>query len=139
MCTSQTRPEAGFHLAGYFQFVFPPPVSDRLAELQRQRALAQEQLAWFDREIAREGGQAPTPFTPGPTPAIIPPAPAPSPDQLAREVATARAAEDIIAQFQQAPGDAAKNTKRGCYLWFAFVMMTVVLVAAGIYWIYRNR
>jgi hypothetical protein len=28
--------------------------SDRLKELQRQRAHAQEQVAWFDREIARE-------------------------------------------------------------------------------------
>ena len=35
-------------------------MSDRLKDLQRQRARAQEQLAWIDREIAQETGQAPS-------------------------------------------------------------------------------
>lgn len=112
-------------------------MSDRLAELQRQRALAQEQVAWFDREIAKETGQAPTtaaaPVTVVPTTVRLP---APT-DFTAKDNAAAREAEDIIAQYQQSPADAAKDAKKGCYMWFVFVMMTVVLCAAGIYFLYR--
>ncbi len=38
--------------------------SDRLKELQRQCALAQEQVAWFDREIAKEMNASPAPVQP---------------------------------------------------------------------------
>ena len=107
-------------------------MSDRLAELQRQRALAQEQVAWFDREIARETGQAPA--VSGPPAVTASPGGA---DFAAKDAAVAQEAEDIIAQYQQSPGDAAQNARKGCYVWFAFAMLTVVLGGAAIYFLYR--
>ncbi|MSU45994.1 MAG: hypothetical protein EXS42_02415 [Lacunisphaera sp.] len=59
-------------------------MSDQLRELQRQRALAQEQLGWFDREIMREGGQAPA----LPLPAVPP-----------DTGEATRAAEEILARY----------------------------------------
>ncbi len=109
-------------------------VSDRLAELQRQRALAQEQLAWFDREIARETGQAPVAVAP-----TAAPIPAGALDQAAKEAAAARAADDIIARYKKEPGNAVQDARKGCYLWFALLMVTVVLFAAGVYLLYRAK
>ncbi|HEX7630841.1 MAG TPA: hypothetical protein VF388_01805 [Lacunisphaera sp.] len=108
-------------------------MSDRLAELQRQRALAQEQLAWFDREIARETGQ-PVPVAAVANPVETPTA---SADQAVKDAAAAREAEHILAQFQEVPQDAAKDAKQGCYLWFAFLMTIVLLSGAAIYFFYR--
>jgi hypothetical protein len=114
-------------------------VSDRLAELQRQRALAQAQLAWFDREIATETGHTPPPAAPAGAPLAPAMNDAAAPAQMANDATVARTAADIIATYQQAPGDSASRVRKGCYLWFAFVMMTVVLCAAGIYFMYRSR
>jgi len=136
-----TRPEAGFHLAAPCSIPFPLPVSDRLSELQRQRALAQEQVAWFDREIAKESGQASPP-----TPAPVPPAPAvasviPRPTTAAADEAAARAAQEIIAQYQDghSPQSAAKDMKRGCYLAFFFALGAVALIFLTAYFIYTRR
>jgi hypothetical protein len=134
----RTRPTSS--LAGLLNPAFPSPVSDRLAELQRQRALAQEQLAWFDREIARESRQT------GPAPVASTTALPSSPiisatvvEDSPNDAVVARVADDIIAQYQQVPANAAQDAKKGCYLWFAFLMMTVVLFGVGVYLIYRNR
>lgn len=120
-------------------------MSDRLADLQRQRALAQEQVAWFDREIAKETGR------------VIPPAPAPAapvtpvttavttviprPTAPASDEAAARAAQEIIAQYQDRhdPQSAAKNMKRGCYLAFFFALGAVALIFLTAYFIYTSR
>jgi hypothetical protein len=130
----QTRPEAGFHLAGHFSIPFPPPVSDRLAELQRQRALAQEQLAWFDREIAKETGQAPAP--PVPVPAVVAPVPVVAPITPVTDAATAQVADEIIARYEKSPQNAAKDAKKGCYLWFIFGLGMLAICAVSIYLIY---
>lgn len=117
-------------------------MSDRLADLQRQRALAQEQVAWFDREIARETGQA---APPAPTPvASVTPAPAPvilRPTAAAADEAATRAAQEIIAQYQDghSPQSAARDTKRGCYLAFCFALGAVVLIFLTAYFIYTRR
>lgn len=115
-------------------------MSDRLADLQRQRALAQEQVAWFDREIARESGQ----LTP-PSASVAPVAPAATPvtsrpTAPAADEAAARAAQEIIAQYQDAhnPQSAAKDMKRGCYLAFFFALGTVALVFLTAYLIYTR-
>jgi hypothetical protein len=133
----RTRPTSS--LAGLLNPAFPSPVSDRLAELQRQRALAQEQLAWFDREIARESGlTASAPVAP----AFVPSGPIISAkviDDSPNDAVVARAADEIISQYQQAPANAAQDAKKGCYLWFAFLMMTVVLFGVGVYLVYRHR
>lgn len=119
-------------LGALFYCLRPPdgdslsPVSDRLADLNRQRALAQEQLAWLDREIARET-QASTPT--GGIGADKPAAP-PSVD---------RAADEILAQYRQNPENTEKSVKRGCYLYFAFALGAVVLFVVGAYLIYARR
>ena len=113
-------------------------MSNRLADLQRQRALAQEQLAWIESEIAREAGQALSPTPPASTSAV-PIAPTATANQIARDAAIARTADEIMAQYQRAPGDAAKDTKKGCYLWFAFLMLTVVLFGIGVYLFYGKK
>jgi hypothetical protein len=117
-------------------------VSDRLAELQRQRALAQEQLAWFDREIAKESART---GTAAPLPAaaeapiilsvksMVVPAEPVAPLNAA---AAARVADEIIAQYEKNPQNAAKDVKKGCYLWFAFGLGMLVISAVGIYLIY---
>ena len=98
-------------------------MSDRLKELQRQRALAQEQLGWFDHEIAREGGQAP---------AL--PLPAAPPDTGE----AARAAEEILARYQKQGQTTEKDVKRGCYLYFIIGLGMLMLSALGAYLIYKN-
>lgn len=115
-------------------------MSDRLADLQRQRALAQEQVAWFDREIAREEGQVTPPAAPV-TPAIPATAPViPRPTATAADEAAACAAQEIIAQYQDThnPQSAAKDMKRGCYLAFFLALGAVALVFLTAYLIYTR-
>jgi hypothetical protein len=120
-------------------------VSDRLVDLQRQRALAQEQVAWFDRELARETGQV-TPPTAAAATALTPVTPAaapviPRPTAAAADEAAARAAQEIIAQYQEGPSpkSAAKDMKRGCYLAFFFALGAVALIFLTAYFIYTRR
>lgn len=97
---------------------------DRLTELQRQRALAAEQLAWFDREIAKESGQAPA------APAPIATAP----------VATgaAQTAEEILAQYRKPVPSSDKEIKRGCYLYALFAFGLLVIFVVGAYYLFIN-
>jgi hypothetical protein len=103
-------------------------VSDRLTELQRQRALAQEQLAWLDREIARETSQAATAAVIPPAPPVpVPTALTSAPVQPDMPAATAQAADEIIARYQHEAGTGAQDVKRGCYLYF-FVALGLLVV-----------
>jgi len=110
-------------------------VSDRLSELQRQRALAQEQLVWLDREIAKETGQAPVAAAPAPT-AV--PAPA-TPRAAVMDEAAARAAQEIIAQYEKPAGSLTQDARRGCFLVFFLALGAVVLLAVTAYIIYTRR
>ena len=102
-------------------------MSDRLTDLQRQRALAQEQVAWLDREIAQEARQMP---------AIVPPAEVPAAIKPLASAANVRTADEIIAQYQQNPLTTEKDVKKGCYLYFACALGAVVLFALGVYLFY---
>ncbi len=104
-------------------------MSDRLADLQRQRALAQEQVAWFDREIARETRQVS---------ATVPPAAVPAALKPLASAAIDHTADEIIAQYQQNPLTTEKDVKKGCYLYFACAMGVVVLFAVSVYFIYTH-
>lgn len=110
-------------------------MSDRLTELQRQRALAQEQLAWFDREIARETGQAPAPVAPAMSP-VVPLAAMPD-TRATLDAVTARAADEIIAQYKEkGPAGAASDAKKGCWLWFLFALGMFAICVVSLYFIY---
>ncbi len=110
-------------------------MSDRLDELKRQRTLAQEQLAWLDREIARETGQTPAPAAPSPAPASVT---APQRAAISDEEA-AHAAQEIIAQYEKPAGSMTQDVRRGCFLAFFFALGAVVLLAVTAYIIYTRR
>jgi hypothetical protein len=108
-------------------------MSDRLTELQRQRALAQEQVAWFDREIARETGT--TTNQSGPVIPSIAPAttvggvpsrrdtPIPDTDQL-------------LKQYQSSGTSIHSEVKRGCLIYFfaAFALLALGIAAFAFFW-----
>ncbi len=105
-------------------------MSDRQRELQRQRALALEQVAWFDREIAKVAGQGQ-----GKVPAqLAPPAVAP-----AAPLVTEQAADEIIARYSPSPHNTERDVKRGCYLYFALALGAVVLIALTVFFIYSRK
>jgi hypothetical protein len=98
-------------------------MSDRLKDLQRQRALAQEQLAWLDREIARETGGQPSPSS-VPTVGL-------NPRPASTQPADSSDADAIISQYQDAGRSIHAETRRGCfiYLFAAFGAVALGLVA----------
>jgi hypothetical protein len=111
-------------------------MSDRLKELQRQRALAQEQVDWFDREIAAlAGGQATVSAAP-PSPAPVP-VPAAVPSAPSSTEATAMA-EQILSQYRRPGGDVQADIKRGCILYFIFALGALAILAVGAYVLYRS-
>ena len=103
-------------------------MSDRLKDLQRQRALAQEQLAWLDREIARETG------------AQVPPPPAPITPAAGLQPAmpSSADADAIIARYQDPGRSVHSETKRGCFLYF-FVALGAVALGVIAFWFLRYR
>ena len=100
----------------------------RLAELNHQRALVREQLAWLDREIAmektREG--APSAVTSPPTPASI------LPSQTGELSAPAKV-PDEIERYQPDPVSAASDTRRGCFIAIAISALVLIGAFAAIY------
>ena len=96
-------------------------MSDRLKDLQRQRALAQEQVAWLDREIARESTGT-TPAKPAAQPVAQPASPS---------------AEDIIAQYQRESRPVHSEVKRGCFIYF-FAALGVVILGVTALWFLRR-
>ncbi|MEI6106166.1 MAG: hypothetical protein WCR49_04040 [Opitutae bacterium] len=109
-------------------------MSDRLKDLQRQRALAQEQLDWLDREIAREAGQG-APLAAKPIP--VPRAPEPAAPPTAASAQAAADAEAILAQYKSDPGSLQKNIKRGCYLYFFVALGLLALGVLALYFLRR--
>jgi hypothetical protein len=98
-------------------------MSDRLTELQRQRALVQEHLAWLDREIAAAQGSR------RPTPAVMPVSPAmqvpvsPSPAD----------SEAILSQYRREPGTIKSDTRKGCFLYFVLAFLAFGALVLALY------
>ena len=115
-------------------------MSDRLHDLHRQRALAQEQVAWLDREIAAEIAQTGAPVSSAPL------SPAPSAETLAAaarratntlESALPADAEKILAQYQTSTNTIRSNVKKGCFLYLA---LAFTFLAFGLIFLYvRSR
>jgi hypothetical protein len=123
-------------------------MSDRLAELVRQRALVQEHLAWLNREIAAAaeaaksipaasgattGGSPSIEAAPSPTspPAALRPAVAIA--ASAGEPAEAQDPDAIIARYQVAPGTVKQDVRKGCMLYFVGAFVLLGLVVAVLY------
>lgn len=116
-------------------------MSKRLPELQRQRALLLEHLAWLDREIATE--QASTPqrgATAGTAAPVLPAAPAPSPHPAAGAApAPAPEIEQIFAAHEQAPGTLQHDARRGCWKAFWILMLGTLVIVGAAYALYARH
>jgi cobalamin biosynthesis Mg chelatase CobN len=115
---------------------------DRLAQLRRQRALAQEQLDWLNREIATaEASKAPpasarTSSAEESTLGLAPPA-AGSP-ALSTE-ATTTAEEDIIARYRVGSDTLKKDVKKGCVMYFFAALLLLGALVVILYFSLRSR
>lgn len=118
-------------------------MSERLTELQRQRALIQNHLSWLDREIAAAQGLPIPPQTspiPNATPALSHiAAPVTAPIAKAVETTDEVEAERIIGRFQQDPNTLKTNTRRGCLTAFALALGLMALVTFIAYWLYARH
>jgi len=126
-------------------------VSDRLAELSRQRALVQEHLAWLDREIAALKGAAgaselrqSAPLAAAPQAAqaggaAVPPSPIASVTVIpAAPAADPADAEAMIQRYGYDPTSGTADVKRGC--WIAFGAALVLLgLAVTVAWFLLRR
>jgi len=99
-------------------------MSDRLNELRRQRALAQEQLAWFDHEIAREEGVDASAAAP------LAQAAGPSASTTQEPTVNDQQADRIIEQYRHQGRSIQGEVRRGCFLYFgaAFALLAAALV-----------
>ena len=105
-------------------------MSDRLKDLQRQRALAEEQLAWLDREIARETGAISVPTSaPAPTPLAASPA-APTPPSHA---------DELIERYAEKEKPVHDQVKRGCLLYLGIAFSLVGLGVLALYLYHRTN
>jgi hypothetical protein len=107
----------------------------RLDDLQRQRALIQEHLAWLDRQIAANAV----------TPAVLPPltaqtASVPAPIRLGSPQAIAPSGSGEFEEYQPDAARMESDAKKGCLLYAVagFLLFFATLVA--VYFIgYRDH
>jgi hypothetical protein len=119
-------------------------VSDRLKKLQRQRALAAEQLAWLDREIAREAGTASV-ASPSPTPSattitpVAPPTPASADAKTAAAARAEAEAEAMMAEYRRDAESVQSSVKKGCFLYFFGAFALLALGLTAFYFLHPGR
>lgn len=111
-------------------------MSDRLSELQRQRALIQGHLAWLDQEIAAATGK---PVTPAITPLPVAKPAIPVPAEPAVAAAEEPLADELIAKFGAEEQTSPQNVRRGCITFFALAMALLLLGVYGLYRYSKNR
>jgi hypothetical protein len=104
---------------------------DRLAELQRQRALLQEHLAWLDREIAAETATKPARTFAAEKPVII--------SATVSSSSSTADVEGIIAKYASEPASLKDNVRKGCFLYFALAFVALALAVAALYLHVRGR
>ncbi len=131
------------------------PVSDRLSQLLRQRALVQEQLVWLDREIADASVGAASPAAIPVARTVMPVAPQaaaiPAPSHvstqaaallqqpLAPAVPTATnevlpAADEILEQYRVAPDAMKTDVRKGCLIYFFGALALLALGVVVLYY-----
>lgn len=140
-------------------------MSDRLAELRRQRSLVQEHLAWLDREVAAlEKGAlssgSPTQRDSGPGPFIVgvntvagggpsrasspPPPSAPTvtsavPPLPAVAPGGAVAPDTILEEYRVPPARLKKDVRSGCLLYFAAAFGLLIVLVGILYFALSSR
>jgi hypothetical protein len=121
-------------------------MSDRLAELRRQRALVQQHLAWLDLEIATAAGSAPTNSPVSPIVALPPSPSVPAQALLSapgvaqpRPLVQAPDPEAIIAQYRSEPTSVRNDVRKGCLLYFAGAFVLLGLGVMAMYYLLRAR
>jgi len=135
-------------------------MSDRLAELRRQRALVQQHLEWLEREIRAEDATAnptrpsataplPSPTSRGPAAGMTtaPPARPLRPDTHPNEDSgiTANRAEGgpdverILEEYRAPPGALHHDVRTGCLLYFAAAFVLFCAVIALLYFTLSRR
>jgi hypothetical protein len=131
------------------------PMSDRLAELRRQRALIAEHLAWLDREIAAAEKSSPTgvaspvsvgalPVSGAPKIVELPARPAAAPIHVATPMTpvasvTENQADEILGQYRVAPTALKEDLRKGCLLYFVGALVLLGLVVVGLYFALRHN
>ncbi len=131
-------------------------MSDRLAELRRQRALLEEHLAWLDREIATEAKQVPAARTVPPEPVrrglaaatttdanVAPTLNVVAPTLAATTVPThpavpAPSPDVLFDQYRVAPDALKSDVRKGCFLYFTLALLFVGLGVAVLWMALRK-
>jgi len=109
-------------------------MSDRRAELLRQRELLREHLAWLEREIAADGENAAPPGEPD-LPASEAQGAVPRPPDLDPPRPDVEA---IMAQYQPTV-PVATQTKAGCILYFVLGLAFLAVLVTGFYYYLRTH
>jgi hypothetical protein len=130
-------------LARLRPFQLTVSVSNRLTELQRQRALVQQHLAWIEREIATEAAQsgAPVHLSPPTPPEASPPAAGVFHERPVALAAFGGAsdADAIIAQYRNESSSVKEEVRRGCFLYFALAFLLAGIAVIALYLYTRSR
>ncbi len=110
-------------------------MADRLQELLHQRHLLEGHLAWLDRQIAEAHAARGSQVSPPPSSGPLSP---PSATSLASNVDAVAEPEALLDSYEQDPRDLAANTKRGCLIYFA-AMMLLLGIIVGVFYIRTVR
>ncbi len=114
-------------------------MSDRLAELRRQRALVQTHLAWLDAEIARAAGATTTtlpPAAPAPTVAV-PSAALPAVPATEDPPRMTPVADTILEEYRVPEASLKNDVRKGCLLYFAAALAAVAAGVVVLYFLFR--
>ena len=113
-------------------------MSDRLAELRRQRALAQTRLSGLDREIAAAAANADSPADSSPRQEAAPATVAPN-SAAGPVPPPASAADSILERYRTEPGTLQRNVRQGCFLYFAAACVLFGLGVLAMYFLISAR
>jgi hypothetical protein len=108
------------------------PPSDRIEELQRQRALLLDHLAWLEREIAASGGR---PAGTAPPRSVVAPPKVPVTTPAIAVGSDAADPDSMLRQFAAEPENPAK-VRYGCIAAFVSGLLLISVALFGIYYLY---